>query len=113
MVEEGLPGVGVFGALGAEAIGGPLHVGEEMGRLHGGDDAFFFEAVEVAGKQNLGVFDAEAEGGGGWWALLRLGDDVGVGAVFGRGWRVVGDLVGDAEGVQSHRVGAVADSVEA
>ena len=88
VVEEGLPGVGVFDSFGAEAVGGPLHVGEQVGGLHGGDDAFFFESVEVAGEQDLGVFDAEAEGGGGWGVLLRLGDDVGVGAVFGRGWRV-------------------------
>ena len=75
-----LPGVGVLDALGAEAIGGPLHVGEQVRGLHGGDDAFFFEAVEVAGEQDLGVFDAEAEGGGGWGALLGFGDDVGVGS---------------------------------
>ncbi len=64
VVEEGSPGVGVFGALGAEAVGGPLHVGEEVGWLHGGDDAFAGEAVEVLGEQDLGVFDAEAEAGG-------------------------------------------------
>ncbi len=33
VVEEALPGVGVFDALGAEAVGGPVHVGEEMGRV--------------------------------------------------------------------------------
>jgi hypothetical protein len=31
-----------------------------MGGLHGSDDAFSFEAVEVAGEQDLGVFDSEA-----------------------------------------------------
>ena len=86
MVEEALPGVGVFDALGAEAVGGPLHVGQEMGGLHGGDDAFSCEAVEVAGEQDLGVFDAEAEGGGGGGPDRGGGDDVGVGAVVVGWW---------------------------
>jgi len=34
VVEEALPGVGVLDAFGAEAIGGPLHVGEEVRGLH-------------------------------------------------------------------------------
>ncbi|MCU1225822.1 MAG: hypothetical protein JWQ42_3915 [Edaphobacter sp.] len=64
VVEEGLPGVGVFGSVGAEAVGGPVHIGEEMAGLHGSDDAFAGEAVEVCREQYLGVFDAEAETGG-------------------------------------------------
>src|ERR1700678_180555 len=67
VVEEALPGVGVLASVGAEAVGGPLHVGEEMGGLHRGDDAFFFEAVEIAGEQDLSMFDTEAESGGSWW----------------------------------------------
>ncbi len=46
-------------------------------------------------------------------AWLRLGDDVGVGAVSGGcGWEVR-DLIGYSEGVEGHGVGAVADGVEA
>jgi len=68
VVEETLPGVGVFDAVGTEAVGGPLHVGEEVGGLHGGDDTFAGEAGEVVGKQDLGVFYTEAEGcGAGSW----------------------------------------------
>src|ERR1700760_2262075 len=79
MVEEALPGVGVFGALGTQTVGGPLHVGKEVGWLHGGDNTLAGEACEVVGDQDLSVFYAEAEacgGGAGWgWG----GDDVGVG----------------------------------
>ena len=60
MLQEGTPGVGVVGALGAEACGGPGHVGEEMGGLHGGDDVLVMEALEVFGEEDLGVLDAEA-----------------------------------------------------
>ena len=70
---------GISPALRAQTVGGPFHVGEQVRGWHRGDNAFFFEAVEVAGEQDLGVFDSEAEGGGVWYALLRLGDDVGVG----------------------------------
>jgi len=72
VVEEGPPGVGVLGAVSAEAGFGPVHVGEEMRGLHGGDDAKFFEAGEVGGEENLGVLNAEAEVGcdGGWeWVV--------------------------------------------
>ena len=62
--EHGTPGVGVFGAFGAEAGFGPGHVGEEVGGLHGGDDAELGHAVEVFGQEDLGVLDAEAWGGG-------------------------------------------------
>lgn len=112
VVEEALPGVGVLCALGAETVCGPLHVGEEVGGLHGGDDTLAREAIEVFGKQDLGVFYAEAEGGGGGVGWGWGGDDVGVGGV--RGWRGEGgDLVGGAEGIEGHRVGTVADGVEA
>jgi hypothetical protein len=58
--EHGAPGVGVLGSVGAEAVGGPVHVGEEMGGLHGGDDAEFGVGVEVGREEDLGVLDAEA-----------------------------------------------------
>ena len=63
--------------------------------LHGGDDAYFFEAVEIAGKQDLGVFDAEAVGRRGVGCFRSgLVTMLGVGAVFGWRWREVGDLIG-------------------
>ena len=87
VVEERAPGIGVLGALGAEAGGGPVHVGEEMGGLHGGDDALAREAIEVVGEQDLGVFDAEAQS---WREWLSGGGVsvtiVGVGAVAGGLW---------------------------
>ena len=64
VIEERTPRIGVPGSVGAEAVGGPVHVGEEMAGLHGGDDAFAGEAIEVCGEEHLGVFDAEAEAGG-------------------------------------------------
>ena len=81
VVEEGLPGVGVGGALGAEAGGGPVHVGEQVRGLHGGDDVLVVEAAEVFGQEDLGVLDAEAgvEGhgveGGGEHLALGLGGE--------------------------------------
>ncbi len=103
VVEEALPGVGVLDALGAEAVGGPLHVGEEMGRLHGGDDAFFFEAVEVVREEGPGrVLRGSGGRRGVGWLRLGFGDDVGVRAVCGRRRREVGDLVGYSEGVEGH-----------
>jgi len=60
VVEEGAPGVGVFDAFGPEAGFGPVHVGEEVRWLHGGDDAKFGEAVEIGRKQNLCVLDPKA-----------------------------------------------------
>ncbi len=65
VVEEGAPGVGVFGSIVAEACASPGHVGEEVRGLHGGDDAELGEAVEVAGEKDLGVLDAEASACGG------------------------------------------------
>ena len=59
-VEEGLPCVGVGGALGTEAIDGPVHVGEQVVGLHGGDDAELLEARDVGGIDDLGVLDAIA-----------------------------------------------------
>ena len=47
------------------------------------------------------MFDAEAEGGGGRRALLRPGDDVGVGALLGSGGRIVGDLVGGSKALRA------------
>jgi len=118
-VEEAFPCVGVFDSFRAEAVGGPLHVGEEMGGLHGGDDAFFFEAVEVTGGDYLGVFDAVAEVGRfgveqvagnesavGGWAVVSIGQG---GAEGGD----AGNVLGDSEGVEGDGVGAVADGVEA
>ena len=61
MVEEGTPGVSIFGALGTEALAGPGHVGEQMAGLHGGDDAEAGEAVEGVRGDDLGVFNAEAK----------------------------------------------------
>ncbi len=114
VVEEALPGVGVLDALETETVGGPFHVGEQMAGLHGGDDAFAGEAVEVGREQDLGVFDAKAEAGGGGDGWGWCGDDVGVGAAGGGGRRCgVGDLLGGSEGVEGDVVGAVADGVEA
>ncbi len=62
VVEHGAPGVRVFGAFAAQAGFGPGHVSEEVGGLHGGDDAFMGHAVEVLGEQDLGMFDAVARG---------------------------------------------------
>src|ERR1700733_9357962 len=84
-----------------------------MAGLHGGDDALFFEAAEIGGEQDLGVFDAEAEAGGGGFGLLRGGDDCGVWAMFGGLWSGIGYLFGGGEGVEGHVVGAVAYGVEA
>jgi hypothetical protein len=84
-----------------------------MRRLNGGYDTFFFEAVEVAWEKDLGVFDAEAEGRRGWWAGIGPGHNVGIEAMLCGLRRVVGDLIGDTEGVECHVVGAVADGVEA
>ncbi len=97
--QHGSPGVGIGGAFGAQAGGGPAHIGKQMGRLHGGDDAELFEAVEVVGQQDLGVFDAEAQVGG--LGLFRgASDDSGVG-IDGRRGGVGRDsgLFGGGEGV--------------
>ena len=56
-----LPGVGVLDALGADALFGPGHVGEQVRGLHGGDDAEIVEALEGVGRDDLRVLDAEAE----------------------------------------------------
>ena len=107
---------------------GPGHVGEEMRGLHGGDDAFGFEAVEIGGEQDLGVLDAEAEIGGVGGGGLRggpgrrrfRGDDVGVGVSVIRDSRTkakrgagMPDLFGGGEGIEGESVGFVADGVEA
>ena len=85
-VEECLPCVGVGGALGAETRFGPVHVGEQMVGLHGGDDAELLEARNVGGIDDLRVLDAVARGAGD--AGLRIG-------------------------VESHGGGLVADGVKA
>ena len=124
VVQHAAPGVGVFAALGAEAGPGPGHVGEEVRGLHGGDDAFLLEAVEVGGEQDLGVLDAVAEAirsvvG----AVLEVVAD-GVLAALVRSVRVEGwhggegagvgaGLLGGGEGVEGNGVGFVADGVEA
>ena len=108
-----MPGVSVFGAVRAETGCDPVHVGEQVGWLHGGDDAQAGEAIEVRRKQNLRVFDAEAEVGGGGGGGGG-GDDGGVGLLRGSG-AIGGDggLLGGGEGVEGHVVGTVADGVEA
>ena len=72
-----------------------------------------FEAVEVAGERTwaCSMRKRRSCGDGGH---ARCGDDVGVGSRVrvAYGWQV-GDLLGDAEGVEGHVVGAVADGVEA
>jgi len=64
VVEEGAPGVGVLDAIGAEAGFGPVHVGEEVRGLHGGDDVETGESVEVAEGYDLGMLDAVTGGVG-------------------------------------------------
>ncbi len=63
VIKERLPGVGAPGAIGAKPCGGPGHIGEEVGRLHAGDDAELSKAVEGTGRDDLSVLDAEAEVG--------------------------------------------------
>ncbi len=82
------PGVSAEDAAGADAVGGPTLVGEQMCGLHGGDDVHFGELSEIVGRDDLGVFDAVAA-----VAVAIGGDDGGV--------RIKGDVVG-----------AVADGVE-
>ncbi len=60
MIEEALPRIGVASAAVAEALLRPGHVGQQVIRLHGGDDAEISIASKVGGIQDLRVFDAGA-----------------------------------------------------
>ena len=109
-----LEGGGVAGSVGAEAGGSPVHVGEEVGGLHRGDDAELGEAVEVGWEQDLGVFDSET-----FTALAHdivcAGTTNNYAILVGLILTIVGlgDLFGSGEGVEGHCVGLVADGVEA
>ena len=62
MVQECSPSICICDAFRAKAVGGPGHIGEQVAGLHGGDDAFPGETVEVGWEEDLGVLDAEPEG---------------------------------------------------
>src|SRR6202012_583053 len=48
-IQEGFPCVGIGGALRSEAAFGPVHVGQQMVRLHGGYYTQLLEAGNVGG----------------------------------------------------------------
>ena len=93
VVEKLLPRVGGLRALGADALHRPVHVGEQMIGLHGGDDAELAILRELVRGDDLVVLDAEAE-------VARL--IVLAGGSFGGG-----------ESVERHLHGAVSDGVKA
>src|SRR5271170_7560847 len=62
-IEKALPSVGAFGALGAEALLGPCHVGKQVVGLHRGDDSELAIAGEVGGIDDLRMLDAVARRG--------------------------------------------------
>ena len=109
VVEEGTPSVGIFDTVGAEAGFCPVHISEQVRGLHGGNDMQAGESVEVAGGDDLGMFDAVAGGVGGCdvgvCAGLELGEK--------RGELLHAGLLGALEGGECHVVGAVSDGMEA
>src|SRR4029077_11758319 len=60
VLPHGVPGVGAFDAFGAQAVGGPALVIEQMRRLHRGDDAERGEALDIRQSDNLGVLHTVA-----------------------------------------------------
>src|SRR5581483_10646793 len=64
VLQELCPGVGGARALRADAFHSPVHVGEQVVGLHGGDHAQLVEAGELLGRDHLRMLDAEAEAAG-------------------------------------------------
>src|SRR5262249_5021024 len=59
MIQELRPGIRMRGSLLAQARLGPVHVGEQMTRLHGGDHLQLPELQNLSGTRDLGMLDAQ------------------------------------------------------
>ena len=113
VIQEALPRVRVLYPLGSQAILGPVHVCQQVRRLHGSNHAQILKPLEVVRQQHLRMLDPQPK-------RLRTG--------FRRGfrhhrriwihrrWRQARrprHLLGCRKGIERHGVRLVADRMEA